>query len=362
MKAKKKHYRILAFGLAAAAAVAALVALTPSEKTPVPMATISQEDNVLSQQEREEYEQLQARIDKGDCVGFARQLLEGGVSENLYAYLKQKDAALIDRVLVDAMVEFGRSGEQGPLVQLRKLGFVSDSNFQAYWKEMGTPVPEETDSGVDGYLVHELHMAYLRDVYALRSIREMRTEAVLDDGLHEALKQKLGFDYMDEAALTANGVDTVYMLTKAEREAYDSMLEAIDQGDYVRAVSGMLRGEVTQPVYRKLMEEDAKIMDSIIAMGMASLAEEGRFRDLVQLCVDGYVSDACYGAYWALEGVPVPENAIGEEALLYELELIYHQNDENCDVLEQLWRSGLLSDALNQKLMDRLGVDYTQDA
>lgn len=316
---------------------------------------------------RRHYEQLQKHVDAGDNVAFADYLLEHNVSQEVFALLVEEDAAAVKGVLVDAMLAYTENDQIEQLVLLRKNGYILDDYFLDYWEVMGSRLPEESMLDVDGYLIHELHMAYLRDSYTIRTYKQLREKGVLDDASHDALIALLGFDYTDDAYVKENALSPLQDLTVEDKHSYEKIQEYIDQGDVSSIIDALLYGSVTTQIYDRMMETDKEVLDYIIAEGMVRLMEEGRWHDLIQLRQQGFVSDYCFENYWEMlgSGMPGPgyttENLSGEDGyLLFELEQIYYRYENGQEILQNIWASGAISDNLCYYLMDCLGFDFTQ--
>lgn len=314
------------------------------------------------------YEQLNQLVENGKSIEFALYLLNNDVSTDLFVMLLEEDQAAIEYVLVDAMVSLAKENRVQEITMLRKEGYVSDTCFLDYWEVMGSVLPDEDAPGTDPYLIHELNQAYLRDSYVLRSFNLMRTAGILDDSLHATLVDVLGFDYTNVAYVEQNQLSPLVSLTEEEKASYESILDAIDKGDSLFVVEKMLLGEVSEAVYAKLMEDDPEIMNYVIAEGMAHLMEMMRYQDVVRLRVDGFVSDTCFVNYWEILGceqldrVELDQASNGEDAyLLYELEQIFHREDNGQRILQELWYTGLISDVMQQRLIQGLGFDYTRE-
>ena len=195
----------------------------------------------------------------------------------------------------------------------------------------------------------------------------MRTAGILEDELHHELIKALGFDYSDSAYVEQNHLSPLQNLTEEEKVSYEQIMEAIDQGDSLSIVEKMCLGSVSHSVYGKLRENDADIMDYVIAEGMAHLVEMMRYQDVVHLRLDGFVSDKCFEKYWEIIGSDLPdETKLSNESddvdtyLVYELKQIFYREDNGREILQNLWYSGLISDATQQKLIQILGFDYTK--
>lgn len=315
------------------------------------------------------YDQMLQMIDEGDCTGIAMLLLESENAQTLYDYMQSEDTDLMHYIIVDAMVQLAKQGKIENLVQLRLRGFVTDACFEDYWEVMGSEMPVESAQDPDLYLVHELLMAYRRDTYAVRSLKEMRNAGVIDNDMHAALVKALGFDYTDSQYMQDNGIAPLQGLTAEEKATYEAVLEYIDQGDCCSIAEDMLYGEITAAVYEYLMEEDSELMEFVIAQAMAMYEEECNLQNVVRLRLEGFVSDGCFQTYWEIAGFTAPEGESASDAypgvdmyLLHELEQISERYGDDGQMLRDLWYSGLISDSLQELLVDRLGYDYTQSA
>lgn len=329
-------------------------------------ATVPEKPEAVRENQKQ-YEQLQQFIEDGKGYDFAMFLLESDVSSELFLEILNEDPAAIEYAMVDAMVSLAKEGRIQEIVLLRRNGFISDNCFLDYWEVMGSVLPETDAVGVDPYLVHELSQAYHRDNYAIRSFNAMRTAGILEDELHHELIKALGFDYSDSAYVEQNHLSPLQNLTEEEKVSYEQIMEAIDQGDSLSIVEKMCLGSVSHSVYGKLRENDADIMDYVIAEGMAHLVEMMRYQDVVHLRLDGFVSDKCFEKYWEIIGSDLPdETKLSNESddvdtyLVYELKQIFYREDNGREILQNLWYSGLISDATQQKLIQILGFDYTK--
>lgn len=315
-----------------------------------------------------QYEQLLQFIENGEGYDFALFLLESDVSAELFFEMLNEDSDAIEYAMVDAMVSLAKKNQIHEITLLRKNGFISDACFLSYWEVMGSVLPEKDATGADPYLIHELYQAYLRDSYVIRSFNTMRTAGVLDDALHTDLVDILGFDYTDTTYVEQHRLSPLQDLTEDEKASYEAILEAIDQGNSLSIVENMILGSVSESVYAKLMAEDAEIMNCVVAEGMAHLVEMMRYQDVVRLRLAGFVSDDCFSNYWEIMGCELPSDAMlaakttDEDAyLLYELEQIFSREDNGQAILQELWYSGLISDGMQQELIQVLGFDYTQE-
>lgn len=347
-----------------AAVIIMVIARIDQEEAKAPVeVSVSVDDDTSA------FSQVQNYIDEGDCLGVAEVLLTGEFSETLYASLMAEDAKVMEAIMEDAMLWYAEQGELEKLVALRINGYVSDACFLRYWERMGCEKPEETEApvGVDAYLIHELHLAYLRNENAITDLREMRTTGVLNGEMHTALVETLGFDYTDDSYLDKNGIAPLRSLTDAEMAAYEKVLELIDQGEGQQVFQMFRYGEVNQAVYDALVAEDGEIIDYIVAEGLVGLAADGKSKDMVTLRVNGYVSDTCFEYYWEMSGSDVFPERSEEDVpgvdwyLLYELEQIYGREENGGEVLGEIWYSGLLSDETHEELINRLGFDYMQN-
>lgn len=315
------------------------------------------------------YENIHRLIDEGDCTGVTALLLDGSVSDALYQRLMEEQVQIIDSVVLDAMIEYGSTGNTYAVAALRLGGYVPDDSMTAYWEVMGADIPEETvgetESDVDAYLLHELTEAYYRSDYAVRAFMDLRTAGLMNDAMHEALTEALGFDYTDEQYLDEHGIAPLRVLTFEEKAMYDAALMYIDEGDCRSIVQQMIFGEISEPVYSCLMALDADMMDFIIAQALSELAKEGDLLNVVSLRLNGYVSDQCFEYYWENIGSGHITEASDKQNdldlyLLSELERIYRHETDGAAVLNTLWKSGMISDSIHMQLIETLGVDYSQ--
>ena len=236
---------------------------------------------------------------------------------------------------------------------------------------MGSRLPEENGetAGVDGLLVHELALACDRSEYTIRSLRQMREEGLLEDAHHQALVNKLGFDYMDDDSLEEQEIGQLHQLSAEEKAVYDAILLAADEGDCRSIAMKMVYGEVTELVFEKLREVDQDMMDPILAQAMGVFSEENAYNYTVILRQNGFVSDNCFRLYWQIMGTEAPEGEAFREDmpgvdlyLLQELEAVYRRDPRyGLEALGLIRDSGLMGDALHGQLIQRLGFDYMQD-
>lgn len=339
-----------------------------NETTSTTIPTTVPEKPEAVRENQKQYEQLQQFIEDGNGYEFAMFLLERDVSPELYFEIMNEDPTAIEYAMVDAMVSLAKEGKIQEIVLLRRKGFISDDCFLNYWEVMGSVLPETDANGVDPYLVHELSQAYHRDNYAIRSFNAMRTAGILEDELHLELIKALGFDYSDSTYVEQNHLSPLQNLTEKEKASYEQIMEAIDQGDSLSIVEKMCLGSVSDSVYDKLRENDADIMNYVIAEGMAHLVEMMRYQDVVHLRLDGFVTDECFEKYWEIMGSELPdETLLSNESdnvdayLVYELKQIFYRENDGQEILQNLWYSGLISDATQQKLIQVLGFDYTKN-
>lgn len=373
---KKKTIMILALLLAAAALVGAgaWLALGKTEAdTDVPRQTAAAEESIasretvaLSDAQQEEYEQLSRWMDTADSRAFAQLLLSGEISEQTFEAMVQEDQAAVAHILADALAEFAAEGELEPMVKLSEGGYLWEDCFRAYWEMTGSEEPEQTGLTATECLVYELCFAYRRDSYALRTMQDLRQDGTISDGLHQALVAALGFDYTDQILVEEKDLAPLGDLTPEEKTAYEGVLTAIDEGDGMAILEEMQYGGITPAVYRKLMAQDAETMDYLIARGIAGLVEEGEYLPMIQLRQEGFVSDACFRIYWDFMGItPCPEDGSSEDGdgvdryLVHELKQLTDFGDTGIDMLRQIWRSGILNDDIQNRLVEELGFDYT---
>lgn len=325
----------------------------------------------LTEAELNAHAMVQKCVDQGDCSAFAEMLLNNQISDDLYALLLQENETVVETVTIDAMVQLGREGRTEALVQLRIKGYVPDEWLMLYWEVMGSEEPEESmraEAGVDTYLIHELKQAFCRDDYAVRSFIEMNEKGILTEEMHAALVQALGFDYTDIHYLEENGIAMLRELTPEERLVYDEILSCIDEGDCGGVTERMLNGAATETLYRTMMQEDADMMDFIIAQAMAQYTANALPQNVVSLRQNGFVSDTCFEYYWENIGIGAPVGGSTNDKypgtdlyLLYELQQIYTRDADGAQLLRELWNSGRLNDEMHELLVERLGVDYTRE-
>lgn len=320
----------------------------------------------LDDAQSSDYERLQRMIDEGDRDAFAERLLSGEISYETFHNLIVEDAQATGHILVDVLTKLSGENRLEDIVFLRQNGFVSDECFLDYWEVMGYTIADQLRTDVDGYLLNELVQAFKRDSYALRALKQMRADAVTDDAMHAALIEALGFDYTDEEYVEENEIAPLRELTIEEKKAYDDVLSAIDQGEGMQIINAMLRGEISTRVYEQLMLDDAEVMDYIIAEGMTNLVENGQQVQMFHLRLEGYVSDTCFHNYWQMIGSEPyeggssdPEDPGVDLYLIYEMRLIADYGTFGIDMLRDIWNSGILNDATQERLIRELGFDYT---
>ena len=338
----------------------------PQQTTATVAATEPRETISLSASQQSEYEQLIQCLDTGDSKGFAQLLLDGQVSRQTFEALVQEDRAAVEHMLADALVAFCAEGNLEPMVKLTENDCLWESCFRACWEMIGSEEPEETGLTAKDCLVYELCFAYRRDSYTLRSLRELWQSGTLSQELHQALVAALGFDYTDDTLVEEQTLAPLGDLTQAEKSAYESALASIDQGDGSAIVAGLLDGSLTEAVYRKLMAQDEDVLDYIIAQGLAGQVEEGEYLPLIQLRQGGFVSDACFKTYWEFldtapyAGKSKPDGEDGVDMyLVYELKQLSQFGNMGIDMLREIWRSGILTDDVQNRLVEELGFDYT---
>lgn len=340
------------------------------EETTLP--TEAESEETVAPDTREDYDALTAAIEEGGGTAVAQLLLEGNISRAAMARLEAEEPGLLDFLLTDALVQYGQEDNVETFIRLRLRGYLSDGCVYDYWEVMGSRLPEENAEaiGVDVLLVHELVLACDRSEYAIRSLRQLREEGLLGDGIHEALVAKLGYDYMDDGKVQEHTDGQLHQLSAEEKAVYDAILLAADEGDCRGIAMKMVYGEVTGLVFEKLREVDGEMMDHILAQAMGSFSEENAYNYTVILRQNGFVSDECFRLYWQIMGTEAPEgDAFRQEEpdmdlyLLRELEEIYRRDPRyGLEALRLIRDSGLLGDALHDRLSGRLGFDYMQDS
>lgn len=317
-----------------------------------------------------EYELFQSYIDQGNCIGITEKLLNEEISSDLRSYLQQEDSELMDMLMLDAVLQYDKQGDIDQIAKLRQEGYLSDGLLESYWEVVGYDMPEDTakTKGVDTYLLHGLVQAFEKNEYTIREIKELHTSGLIDDELHAALLDALGFDYMDEQYMEENDIAPIRVLSKEEKAMYETVLSCIDEGDCLSITERMLSGEVTQSVYQYLMKDDSEIIDFIVAQAMKEYMDAGNPEYLVRLRQDGFVSDECFKIYWEMmsNAVSQVEETTNDTFkvdiyLLSELEQLYYRTESGADYLCSIWEQGLLSDVMHQELIGRLGFDYTKN-
>lgn len=309
-----------------------------------------------------QYEQLQQYIEDGKSYEFVLYLINDEVSEDIFAILRSEDKAAIEYIMVEGMVSLAKNNQVAELTMLRKEGFISNTCFENYWEVMGSILPAENAAGEDPYLLHELHQAYLRDSYVIRAFNMMRTEGILDDMLHNELVSILGFDYTDRGYVEENNISPLQELTEEEKVSYEIIIEAIDQSDSLAIVEHLLLGQVSEQVYAQLMEDDAEIMNYVIAEGMAHLMETMRYQDIVRLRLDGFIPDQSFVTYWDILGSEQPAQDIlnqkvdgMDQYLFCELVQIFYREENGQEILRDICYSGLLNDIMHEKITELVG-------
>lgn len=330
-----------------------------------------QEDKIdilqLKDEELDNYQEIQEYIDQGNCIGFAEKLIKGEVSQRLYEFLAQEEGNVLEEIMLDAMEQFNQKGQWDHIATLRLNGYITDERFVEYWKNVGAYLPEKeafTDENpeVDNYLIHELNLAYQYDEYSVRVFQKMHESGILNDKMHAALVESLGFDYSDISYMEEHNVAPTRVLSIEERAVYEEILKLIDQGDCQKIATLMIQGNVSDLVYEVLWKEEAEILDFVIAQAMTKLSEEGKLEDIILLRVKGFVSDRCFEYYWEMQGnegltsesFPLNETDL-DIYLVYELEQMYHRYNNNTEIFNKIWNSGLLNDSIQNQLMKRLG-------
>jgi len=326
----------------------------------------------LTAAEQTKYEAVQQRIDEGACVDIAMMLVDGEISHTLFALLMQQDGELMEIILADALTEMSRRGDLEYIAALRQNGYVSDECMRAYWQMAGVEEPQEQffraeAIAVDDLLVHELTSAFERDPYALRSLNNMVTAGMIAEDMHTALIQAFGFDYTDIVYLDEHGIAPMRVLMPDEKEIYEQVMSAIDEGDSKAVTRMMLFGEISEQTYLLLMQQDADVMDFVIAQSLAQFAREGSVENVIRLRVNGFVSDACFEYYWETIGCSLPAAGGADDVsgtdphLLHELVQISERYANGVEILRWCWNSGLIGDQMHGALVERLGFNYTQE-
>lgn len=330
-----------------------------------------QEDKIdifqLQDEELDNYEKIQEYIDQGNCTGFAEILINGEVSQTLYEVLVQEDGDVLEQIMLDALEVFNKKGQWDHIAELRLNGYITDELFVEHWENIGAYLPDKKaftkeNPEVDNYLIHELNLAYQRDEYSIRFFEQMRESGMLNDKMHYALIESLGFDYSDSDYMEEHNIAPERVLSIDERTVYEEILELIDQGDCQKIATLMIQGNVSDLVYEVLWKEEAEILDFVIAQAMTKLSEEGKPEDIILLRVKGFVSDRCFEYYWEMQGkegltsesFPVNETDL-DIYLVYELEQMYHRYNNNTEIFDKIWNSGLLNDAIQNELIKKLG-------
>ena len=236
-----------------------------------PVAALNEETSISGAQIN--YDDVLCLIDEGDYLGVAEMLIEGSFSETLYIQFMGEYADVINAVLLDAMIVYGETDNVQSIATLRLNGYIGDDLFVAYWQAMNSDIPSaemlaSTDLEIDSYLLYELCEAYYRNDYAIRGFMDLRADGMLNDAMHMALIEKLGFDYTNERYLDENGIAPMRILSLEEREVYEKILDCIDRGDCMSIAQMLLSGEATAGVYTYLMRVEADIMEFVIADGL----------------------------------------------------------------------------------------------
>ena len=354
-----------------------LMPTEPVQTTQAQVATQATTGEVTSPEsldEQEEYEKVVRIVEDGDYVAIAQMMLDGQISRNIIDRLKGEDPKLLDYMLIDALVEYSRQGYIENFARLRLAGYITDECLYDYWEVVGAVLPDQGElnnahANVDVLLVHELAAAYQRDDYAIRSFIEMYEAGILDEPNHQALVEKLGFDYTNDRYLQENSIGVLRELTIDEKKVYDTILECIDQGDCRSIAMSMIYGEVTEITFAKLMENDSEMMNYVISQAMGEFSEENAYENIVILRNNGFVSNQCFNIYWELMGSDQMTGETYEDSdpsvdlfLLHELEEIYlRDNEYGLEALRRIESSGLINDHIHKKLIALIGFDYTEN-
>lgn len=306
-------------------------------------------ENISTNVDMELCDELNTLIDKGDEIGFAEKLLSGEINLQTFEHLQKNGTDIVDRILADALVNYGKSGNVEKIFKLRNNKFSSNQCMQYYWELIGSEIPTDVlnENDVDSYLLHEMFMAFKRDEYSICEFQELRENKLINDKMHKALIAKLGFDYTDNNYLDSNQIAPLRKFSIEERNTYYQIINLIDNGESIAICQKMLNGEISKELYLYLMNEDKESMDLLITHSLLKYRDEGLFENIIKLRKDEFVSDDALSNYWKSIGVVaqnIDENDTETEDLLlqYELNRILLEEKSGEDIIFKLKNKGLI--------------------
>lgn len=160
--------------------------------------------HTLTADEKAMYDAIMEYIDQGDYYHVALCMLYGEVTAPTFEKLLEEDKDLMEDIIAQALCAFSEENAYENIVTLRNEGFVSNACFNRYWELIGsetldTDIDNNSNIGIDIYLIHELEEIYRRDnVYGLEALGRIYASGLINDKTHEKLVEQLGFDYTAE--------------------------------------------------------------------------------------------------------------------------------------------------------------------
>lgn len=141
---------------------------------------------LISGEELIQYIEIKKLIDEGNGVAVTKLMLQGNMSDELYAYMRKNDGESLDLVMAESLIAYAEEGNDEYIIQLCADGFISDRCFNYYWEMAGCELPNglRTDvryEGIDMYLIHEIKMMLEHNRQDQEFIKTLWTSETLDD-------------------------------------------------------------------------------------------------------------------------------------------------------------------------------------